>query len=62
MTGTELALAARALRSELPVLLVTGYAHLPEGAAPGMLRLAKPYPHYQLASAIAQLLGPAGKA
>ena len=61
MTGTELALAARELRPELPVLLATGYAHLPHAAAAGIPRLIKPYQQDQLASAIAQVLGSAAK-
>jgi CheY-like chemotaxis protein len=58
MTGVELAEAARRLRPDLPVLLVTGYAELP-GDAPGdLLRLEKPYDDDALAERVSQLLAP----
>jgi PAS domain S-box-containing protein len=43
MTGTELARRARELRPELPVVLATGYAELPNGEDPGLPRLPKPF-------------------
>ncbi|WP_372338736.1 response regulator [Mangrovibrevibacter kandeliae] len=56
MTGTELALAVRQKQADLPVLLATGYADLPEGDALQLPRLAKPYDHVELAAQLAQLL------
>ena len=56
MTGVELGEAARALRADLPVLLATGYAELPEGTATDLPRLAKPYTQHQLAAMIGKLL------
>ena len=43
MTGIELAAASRRLRPQLPILLATGYAELPEGAQLDLPWLAKPY-------------------
>jgi signal transduction histidine kinase/CheY-like chemotaxis protein len=62
MTGAELAVAARALRPELPILLVTGYAELPAGSGPELPRLGKPYQQEQLAAAVARVLGPRARA
>nr|WP_209987851.1 response regulator [Azospirillum picis] len=59
MTGAELARAARAMLPDLPVLLATGYADLPDGAGADLPRLAKPYTQTQLATATARLLGKA---
>jgi CheY-like chemotaxis protein len=56
MTGLELANAARKLRADLPVLLATGYADLPESSHVDLPRLAKPYQQAQLATQIARLL------
>ncbi|WP_452006679.1 ATP-binding protein [Azospirillum largimobile] len=56
MTGVELARAARAMAPDLPVLLATGYADLPEGVVADLPRLAKPYTQNQLAVATAKLL------
>jgi PAS domain S-box-containing protein len=57
MTGIELAAASRKVRPSLPILLATGYAELPEGAQPDLLRLAKPYHQDQLRDRLDQLLG-----
>jgi PAS domain S-box-containing protein len=54
MTGAQLAEAARAGWPELPVLMVSGYAELPEGAANGIPRLAKPFREDQLARALVE--------
>ena len=43
MTGLQLAEAARQLRPDLPILLATGYADLPERASFELPRLSKPY-------------------
>lgn len=61
MTGVELVEAARALRPDLPVLLATGYAELPESTATDLPRLAKPYTQHQLAAVTAKLLAKATK-
>jgi CheY-like chemotaxis protein len=57
MNGLELAAVVRDLRPDLPMLLATGYADLPAGAAPDLPRLPKPYTQDQLAEQIAGLLG-----
>lgn len=53
MTGAELARRIRASRPELPIILASGYAELPdiEGLA-DLLRLGKPFAQAQLATAI----------
>jgi CheY-like chemotaxis protein len=56
MTGLQLALAARALRPELPVILATGYAELPQGTDIDIPRLRKPYMQHQLVTEIAKAL------
>ncbi len=57
MTGIELAAASRELRPQLPILLATGYAELPEGVQLDLPRLAKPYHQDQLRDRLDQLLG-----
>jgi CheY-like chemotaxis protein len=42
MTGAQLAKAARELWPELPILLATGYADLPQGSDIDLPRLGKP--------------------
>lgn len=56
MTGLELAHAARALRPNLPVILATGYAELPEGADNNIPRIRKPYLQTQLVAEIRKAL------
>jgi CheY-like chemotaxis protein len=56
MTGVDLALAARSLRPDMPILLVTGYADLHDGKAAGLPVLGKPYSQSQLQAAIDRLL------
>ncbi|WP_181969922.1 hybrid sensor histidine kinase/response regulator [Paraburkholderia sp. DHOC27] len=56
MTGLELATAARTLRPDLPVILATGYAELPEGADTSIPQLRKPYQQQQLVSEIRKAL------
>jgi PAS domain S-box-containing protein len=51
MTGLELAEAARLLRPELPIVLATGYAELPEVDS-SIIHLRKPFQHDQLISRI----------
>lgn len=56
MNGAELASAARSLRPDLPILLATGYAELPEGSSLDLPRIAKPYQQSQLAAEVAKLV------
>ena len=56
MTGTELARHARDIRPDLPILLATGYAELPDRAAVDLPRLAKPSAKRGLAVELAKLL------
>ena len=49
MTGVQLAATIRSLRPDLPVVLATGYAEMPEGAASLVTaRLEKPFSEAQL--------------
>jgi signal transduction histidine kinase len=57
MTGIDLASAAGTVRPQLPILLATGYADLPEGERIDLPRLAKPYQQAQLRAEIDRLLG-----
>ncbi|MET0310377.1 MAG: PAS domain S-box protein [Sphingomonas sp.] len=57
MTGTQLAEAAAAGWPGLKILMVSGYAELPDGAASGIPRLAKPFREDQLARAISETIG-----
>ena len=56
MNGAELAEAARRLRPNLPILLATGYAELPENAPCDLMRLEKPFHEDELARCIVELL------
>ena len=56
MTGTRLARLARDIRADLPVLLATGYAELPDGSDGEFARLGKPYRQEQLAAEILRAL------
>ena len=56
MTGAELSERARAMRPDLPILLVTGYAELAALAA-NIPVLHKPYRQAELAEQVAALLG-----
>ncbi|MBC9034293.1 PAS domain S-box protein [Sphingomonas sp. JC676] len=57
MTGAQLADAVREGWPELPVLMVSGYAELPDGAAAGVPRLAKPFREGQLGRAVREAIG-----
>ncbi|MBN6151538.1 PAS domain-containing protein [Xanthomonas sp. AmX2] len=57
MTGTQLAVALRARRPALPILLVSGYTDLAPGAYPQIPRLPKPYSRASLAQALADAMG-----
>jgi PAS domain S-box-containing protein len=59
MTGSELAVAIRAEKPDLPIILATGYAELPPGADGGLPRLSKPFRQHQLADAIAKIVATA---
>ncbi|WP_159718194.1 response regulator [Geminicoccus flavidas] len=56
MNGAEFAVRARALCPGIPILLTTGYAHLPLGEDQALPRLAKPYQQRDLAQKLAELL------
>jgi len=55
MTGTELAARIRRKWPNLPVVLVSGYADLPEDELPDLPRLSKPYRQSELAVMLAAL-------
>lgn len=61
MNGAQLALEARRLFPNLPILLATGYAEMPKGVSIELPRLGKPYSQAELAREIGRLLG-AGRA
>jgi PAS domain S-box-containing protein len=52
MTGEELSQAVLADRPQLPILMISGYADLPEGVAVSVPKLGKPFGEDQLAAAI----------
>ncbi len=56
MTGLQLACAARELRPDLPIIMATGYADLPDGTSLNVGRLRKPYQQHQLVTEIAKAL------
>lgn len=56
MTGLQLIEEIRARRPELPVILATGYAELPQTANAPIARLAKPFTQRALAEAMASTL------
>ena len=58
MTGAELARHIRQEWPDLPVILATGYAELPNGEDPGLPRLSKPYLQDELATQIAEVMAP----
>ncbi|MFS8145850.1 PAS domain S-box protein [Rhizobium sp. BR 249] len=56
MTGAQLARAIRTEWPEMPIILATGYAELPEGSGMANLpRLGKPFSQAQLAEAISRV-------
>ncbi|ARQ12665.1 sensor histidine kinase/response regulator hybrid protein (plasmid) [Rhizobium etli] len=56
MTGAQLAEAIRSEWPEMPIILATGYADLPDGAgAANLPRLGKPFSQAQLADAISRV-------
>ena len=56
MTGTQLVEEIRRTHPDLPVLLATGYAELPNGESPKVPRLNKPFLQAHLAQAIADVM------
>ncbi len=60
MNGLQLAMAVRAFLPELPILLATGYAELPEKSDLALPQLSKPYMQSDLQSAIKELVARTG--
>ena len=56
MTGVELAEAILVSQPDLPIILATGYAELPEGLGSKLLKLSKPFSQNQLADAMREAL------
>lgn len=57
MTGIELADHATSVRSDLPIILASGYGDVPAGAQQRIVRLAKPFGQAMLAQAIRDAMG-----
>jgi CheY-like chemotaxis protein len=60
MTGTELARQIRQVWPNVPIILATGYAELPNGEDPGLPRLSKPYVQEELAAQVAKATADTG--
>jgi CheY-like chemotaxis protein len=58
MTGTQLIAAIRSERTDLPIILATGYADLQDSTAAAVPRLSKPFVQDDLARAIAAATEP----
>jgi CheY-like chemotaxis protein len=56
MTGVQLATRIRELRQDLPIVLATGYAELPDGGDLGLPRLPKPFTQKQLGNVLWQVI------
>jgi len=56
MTGAQLIEEAQRLYPGLPIVLATGYAELPPGAALRVPRLAKPFRQEQLLEVVARVI------
>lgn len=56
MTGLQLAAALREMRPDLPILLATGYADIPENSELRVAQLQKPFSEDQLARALSAVL------
>jgi FixJ family two-component response regulator len=52
VSGARLAKALRERQPNLPIVLASGYAELPEAPVPGMVRLSKPFTRRELYRAI----------
>jgi PAS domain S-box-containing protein len=57
MNGVELAGAFKSIAPQVPVLLVTGYANIAEGAGAELPRVMKPFSQSRIAARVAELLG-----
>ncbi|MGR3572607.1 ATP-binding protein [Brevirhabdus sp.] len=57
MNGGQLSKAVRQMHPQLPILLATGYAELPDDDDLDLPRLAKPYMQHQLEAEINKLVG-----
>lgn len=57
MSGTDLILAVRAFRTDLPIVLASGYGESVGEAEPGLYRLAKPFGQADLEKAILTAIG-----
>jgi CheY-like chemotaxis protein len=57
MTGLELAQQLRAERPDLPVVIATGYAELPEGSTLDVPRLPKPFTQLMLQEVVTAAVG-----
>mgnify|MGYP000861799589 CR=1 FL=1 len=55
MTGDQLISAIRQIRRDIPVVLATGYAELPDGVAADVRRLSKPFFQNDLERILAQI-------
>jgi PAS domain S-box-containing protein len=58
MTGAELIEEVQRLYPDLPIVLATGYAELPSGAALSVPRIAKPFRQEQLLEIVARVIAP----
>jgi CheY-like chemotaxis protein len=52
MNGLDLATRIREMKPRMPIVLATGFAELPPGAAISFQRLAKPFTQRELAEAL----------
>jgi len=62
MTGIELVRRARALRPDLPAVLITGFANVDEPGIEELPRVSKPFRSSELASVLASVVGGANNA
>ena len=58
MTGADLIRHVQRDHPGLPIVLATGYAELPEGVAPSVPRIAKPFRQQQLLDMVARAVAP----
>jgi PAS domain S-box-containing protein len=61
MTGMELAKAIREEWPQIPVIMATGYAELPEGNVLNLPKLSKPFDQHQLERAVTEAALPPGR-
>ena len=61
MTGADLAAELRRQQPRLPILLITGYAHLSPERTRGLPVLPKPFRPVELAATLSEMLGAAGR-